>query len=71
MLTRTYDQLEGEEKMIITTAKDAVRLKEITIIADHVREAIHYLPVRVQFIADEEKFLNKVYQYAGKDHKDS
>jgi tetraacyldisaccharide 4'-kinase len=70
MLTRTYDQLEGEEKMIITTAKDAVRLKEITIIADHVREAIHYLPVRVQFIADEEKFLNKVYQYAGKDHKD-
>jgi len=71
VITRAYDLLEDEDKIIITTAKDAVRLKEITIIADHVREALHCLPVRVQFIADEEKLLNKVYQYAGKDHKDS
>jgi tetraacyldisaccharide 4'-kinase len=71
MITKAFDRLEGEEKIIITTAKDAVRLKEITIIADHVREAMYYLPVKVQFIADEEKFLNKVYQYAGKDHTDS
>jgi len=71
MITRAFDMLEGDTKIIITTAKDAVRLKEMTIIADHVREAMYCLPVKVQFISDEDKFLNKVYQYAGKDHKDS
>jgi tetraacyldisaccharide 4'-kinase len=71
VIAREFDLLEDKEKIIITTAKDAVRLKEITIIADHVREAMYYIPVKVQFIADEEKFLNKVYQYAGKNHTDS
>ena len=70
LITSSFDELEGREKIIITTAKDAVRLKEMTIIADHVRGAMYYLPVKVQFIADEDKFLNKVYQYAGKDLTD-
>jgi tetraacyldisaccharide-1-P 4'-kinase len=60
--------MDGDRKVVITTAKDAVRLKEIANIAVHLAEAIHILPVRVQFIENEEDFLNKIYQYAGKDH---
>ncbi len=63
-----FDAMEGDRKIVITTAKDAVRLKEIANIAVHLAEAIYVLPVKVQFIENEEEFLNKVYQYAGKNH---
>jgi tetraacyldisaccharide 4'-kinase len=63
-----FDAMDGERKIVITTAKDAVRLKEIANIAVHLAEAIHILPVKVQFTENEEEFLNKIYQYAGKDH---
>ncbi len=68
-ITSAFDLMSGPDKIIVTTAKDGVRLKEIANIADHVRQALHYLPVRVQFIEDEELFLNKVYSYAGKDYQ--
>ncbi len=68
-ITSAWENLAGSDKMVVTTAKDAVRLKEIAIIADSLKEALHYLPVRVQFIEDEELFLNKVYSYVGKDHQ--
>jgi tetraacyldisaccharide 4'-kinase len=63
-----FDAMEGDRKIVITTAKDAVRLKEIANIAVHLAEAIHVLPVKVQFVENEDEFLNKLYQYAGKDH---
>jgi tetraacyldisaccharide 4'-kinase len=63
-----FDAMEGERKIVITTAKDAVRLKEIANIAVHLAEVTHVLPVNVQFIENEEDFLNKICQYAGKDH---
>jgi tetraacyldisaccharide 4'-kinase len=65
-ITSAFDAISGTDKIIITTTKDGVRLKEITNIADRVREAVHYLPVNVQFIENEDDFLNKVYSYAGK-----
>ena len=65
-ITRAFDAISGPDKIIITTTKDGVRLKEITNIADRVRAAVHYLPVNVQFIENEDEFLNKVYSYAGK-----
>ncbi len=65
-ITSAFDAISEPDKIIITTSKDGVRLKEIANIADHVRESIHYLPVNVQFIDNENDFLNKVYSYAGK-----
>lgn len=69
-ITEVFDAINSPDKIIVTTSKDGVRLKEITNIADHIRQALNYLPVRVQFIENEQLFLNKVYSYAGKDHQD-
>ena len=69
-ITEAFDAIEGNDKLIVTTSKDAVRLKEIANIAVHVREALYLLPVSVQFIDNENAFLNKLYSYAGKDHQD-
>lgn len=70
-ITSAFDAVSEPDKIIITTTKDGVRLKELTNIADHVRKAMHYLPVSVQFVENEHEFLTKVYSYAGKDRQDS
>lgn len=69
-ITSAFDTTGGTDKFIVTTSKDGVRLKEIANIAVHVRQALHYLPVSVQFIENEEEFLNKLYTYVGKDYQD-
>jgi len=69
-ITSAFDKMGGTDKFIVTTSKDGVRLKEIANIAVHVRQALHYLPVSVQFIENEEEFLNKLYSYVGKDYQD-
>ena len=65
------DGLSEPDKLVITTEKDCVRLKEFTIIADHLKEVLYYLPVKVIFSDKEEKFTKRVIEYAGKDNRDS
>lgn len=65
-ITGAFDLITAKERLIITTEKDGVRLKEMTNIADHVRESMYCLPVSVEFINDEEIFKKKITGYAGK-----
>ena len=67
-ITSAYDALGTDDKIIVTTEKDGVRIKEITNIADRIRKALYYLPIGVQFIENEDEFLKTLYGYAGKDH---
>ena len=67
-ISQAFDAMVGNDKIIVTTSKDGVRLKEIANIADHIRQALHFQPVYVQFIDNEHDFLSKIHLYAGKDH---
>lgn len=69
-VTTVFETMTGNDKMIITTEKDGVRLKEIANIADHVRQAFYCLPVDVEFIENEDDFIRMVYGNAGKDRTD-
>ncbi|HUW94000.1 MAG TPA: tetraacyldisaccharide 4'-kinase [Bacteroidales bacterium] len=64
------DALEQTDKIVVTTEKDSIRLKEFAIIADPLRELIYFLPVRVRFIENEEYFIKRVKEYAGKNNGD-
>ncbi len=70
-ITSAFDALGSDDKIVITTEKDGVRLKEITNIADHLRETIYYLPISVEFIDNEDEFIKTVYGYIGKSHRNS
>ncbi|HSO77559.1 MAG TPA: tetraacyldisaccharide 4'-kinase [Bacteroidales bacterium] len=67
-ITSALQALEQPDKIVVTTEKDSVRLKEFTIIADPVREHLYYLPVKVRIIEDEEKFIKRITGYAGKNN---
>jgi len=67
-ITSALGALGQVDKIVVTTGKDSVRLKEFTIIADPVREHLYYLPVKVRIIKDEEEFIKRVTGYAGKNN---
>ncbi|HZM13858.1 MAG TPA: tetraacyldisaccharide 4'-kinase [Bacteroidales bacterium] len=69
-ISSKFDAIDNEDKIVVTTEKDAVRIKEITNIADSLRDALYSLPVSVEFIEDEDEFIRKVYGYTGKDKRD-
>ena len=58
------NSLKQSDKIIVTTEKDSVRLKEFTNIAIHFKEQFYYIPIRVRFLENEEEFINAVTLYA-------
>jgi tetraacyldisaccharide 4'-kinase len=64
-ITETFDSLAMDDKMIITTEKDAIRLKEFTNIASPFINKFYYIPIRIRFIENEEMFIKIITDYAG------
>ena len=51
LIINKYNSLKGEKKYIITTEKDAVRLKENPYVPDSLKSQIFYIPITVSFMA--------------------
>jgi tetraacyldisaccharide 4'-kinase len=65
---KAYNLLKSKERLVITTEKDAVRLRELSNIEDPLRSVFCYLPVRVSFINDyKTEFDNLIFEYVRKD----
>ena len=51
-------------RCLITTEKDAARLKEITNIADFIDKGTYYIPIGISFLNDDaEEFNNFITDY--------
>lgn len=62
-ITAAFDKMPGENKMIITTEKDAVRLIRFQP-DDHIKNAMHYLPIEVHFkLEQENSFKQKIEEH--------
>ncbi len=61
-----------DEKLIITTEKDAARLKSNHSISEVIKNNIFALPLQVKILDNEqEKFINKIYDYVRKNSTNS
>ena len=59
-----YKDLKPPVKYLITTEKDAVRLREFTNIAEPVRSVFYYIPVGIHFLNDDrDEFDNMIVEY--------
>jgi tetraacyldisaccharide 4'-kinase len=66
LITQKFESINSGNKIIITTEKDAMRLKDIDGLTDEIKAALYYLPVKVKFLDDEGKaFNNKILNYVG------
>lgn len=56
---------EGKGKVVITTEKDAIRLRQVTI-PESIQSVLYYIPIRVKFLFDgKDIFDRKIHRYVG------
>lgn len=67
-----YKDLKSPIKYLITTEKDAVRLREFTNIAEPIRSAFYYIPVGVHFLnEDKDEFDKLIVDYVRKNKRNN
>lgn len=70
-INSAFEQMEAP-KLIITTDKDSVRLKEAEGLSDEVKKAIYTLPIHVEFMLDQKTdFDNNILSYVKKNSRNS
>jgi len=69
----SFRKLPSEKKIILTTEKDAVRLKQLgNIVPDEIMKVTFYIPVYVHFLNDDsEEFNNIVIDYVRKNKRNN
>jgi tetraacyldisaccharide 4'-kinase len=66
-----YNSIAGNNKIIVTTEKDAARLALFDI-PENIPEAWHYIPVEIQFLTnDAEHFNQQILHYVNNNSKNS
>jgi tetraacyldisaccharide 4'-kinase len=67
-----YRELRAQTKYIVTTEKDAVRLREFSNIAEPIRSAFYYIPVGIHFLNDDkDEFDNLIVNYVRKNKRNN
>lgn len=67
-ISNELEKIDGHNKIIITTEKDAVRIKHIQNIPYELIKKIYYIPVKVKILEGKQnEFENKIIEYVGKD----
>jgi tetraacyldisaccharide 4'-kinase len=63
--------LISKEKILITTEKDAARLREFTNIDESLKKSFYYIPIEVSFLNDDKhEFDNLIFEYVRKNKRD-
>lgn len=58
-ISKTFDKIEGE-KIIITTEKDATRLRGIATLPQNIKENIYALPIEIEILDDQQETFNQI-----------
>ena len=67
-----WNSIKSSVKYVITTEKDAVRLREFINIAEPDRSLFYYLPVEINFLNDDkEEFDNIIVEYVRKNKRNN
>jgi tetraacyldisaccharide 4'-kinase len=67
-----FNNLKSPEKFVLTTEKDAVRLREFTNIAEPMMSAFFYIPVGIDFLNnDKNEFDNLIVDYVRKNKRNN
>ncbi|GAB1450659.1 tetraacyldisaccharide 4'-kinase [Draconibacterium sp.] len=65
-ILQKFDALESDKKIIVTTEKDSMRIKDMANLPEEFKSNLYYLPVKVKFLDDgENEFNKKILNYVG------
>ncbi|HBG42821.1 MAG TPA: tetraacyldisaccharide 4'-kinase [Porphyromonadaceae bacterium] len=60
-----FKKMEGDDKMIVTTEKDAMRFQSLPFLEEDLKKRLYYVPIKVRFIeqSKKEQFNKKINQH--------
>jgi tetraacyldisaccharide 4'-kinase len=71
-IIREFDAMEGEDKILITTEKDMVRLQKYSDLPEKLRSRMFYVPISIEFLNDDaDNFNNQILNYVRKNKRNS
>ena len=71
-LEKTFDSLSSGWNIILTTEKDAMRLRQLKDTPEKLKKVMYFVPIRVFFLNDEtKKFNNLILNYVRSNKKNS
>ena len=59
LIKERFVQLEGSKRLIITTEKDATRLKEHPALSEELKPYIYVLPIEIEFLQNQQYIFNQ------------
>lgn len=72
LIEQAYNEIENENKLIITTEKDAIRFHKFHNIADEFKKAWYYIPIEIEFLNNNKKsFNNYIIDYVTKNRRNN
>jgi len=67
---KLFRNLQGKNKLVITTEKDAVKIRKIDTIDFELKESMYYLPIQVKFVDDKQvEFEQHILDYVAKNKR--
>ncbi len=65
LISSSFANIEAEDKIIITTEKDATRLRALDYLDDDIKKHLYYIPIEVAFLKnkDKESFNKKIIKH--------
>jgi len=65
-----FEKIDHENKAVVTTEKDMIRLRNLPWLDDKIKSKIWYIPIKLLFLFDEERIFNKMIKdYVEKNKK--
>ncbi len=65
-IQQNFGKLDGPKKIVVTTEKDAIRLKDAPGVSEELKSALYYVPVKINFLDEEKRIFNKkILNYVG------
>ena len=65
-ITKQFEALTSSSRCIITTEKDAVRLRQLDGLSQAIKENLYYLPIEVNLLGGEEELIKIILSYVRK-----
>lgn len=71
-IKQQFERLPGERKLLITTEKDAIRLKHLPGIPDEIKNNLYALPVKIKILQQRKyEFTKKIENYVRENQRNS
>jgi tetraacyldisaccharide 4'-kinase len=66
-----FSDIDNDKKIIITTEKDAIKIRETGITNKHLLDNMFYIPIEVRFLDKEDEFNQQIIDYVRKNKRNN